>query len=326
LTLTEDQQLQAVRANSHMMIDFFARGHLIPFLGAGVNLADRPDGATFRQREYLPNAAELSKNIADRFHYPSEWGDRDNLMRVSWHASANVGDGVLYEYLHDIFNQEYPLTSVHTFFAELPGKLRKKGYPTQPRLIITTNYDRLMERAFEKVNEPYDVLSYVAHKDISEDEVGKFRYKEYGKESRVLIDRDDFKLSDRAVILKIHGAVHDPWNRSSFVITEDHYLEYLARMVESSQIPSVLMEEMLYKRFLFLGYSLSDWNLRVLLNIITERRPFNDWSWAIMDNPKAWDADYWTEHKVRLTKWSLNDYIRLLTEWLEALPNNGEGS
>src|SRR6185295_16083811 len=144
--------------------------------------------------------------------------ERNNLPRVSWHASATVGHGKLYRELHEIFSADYPLTDVHKFFARLPGRLRRKGYHGRHQLIVTTNYDDLLERAFDEEREEYDLLSYVAHNDTKHGgEVGKFRYMQHGGESRVLYDPEEIDpFIKRTVILKIHGAVDKAnWKRSS---------------------------------------------------------------------------------------------------------------
>jgi hypothetical protein len=45
-------------------------GALLPFLGAGASLCDRPDGAEWEQGRYLPSAWELGRLLAERSRYP----------------------------------------------------------------------------------------------------------------------------------------------------------------------------------------------------------------------------------------------------------------
>lgn len=321
---TTKQQLQA---HCRMMINWMARGYLIPFLGAGVNLSNRPPGAAFLPNCYLPNGEELSESIADAFPtYP--WSDKKDLMRVSWYASEEFGYGALYRHLHEIFSGDYPLTDVHEFFARLPGKLAAKGYPVRHQLIVTTNYDAVLERAFDEAGETYDVLTYVAHNEIDKREQGRFRYTPHRGDPRIIFQPNHFILPDeRTVILKIHGAV-DRMNseRDSFVITEDDYIDYVVRMnTPTFKIPVALTQKMTKKHFLFLGYSLADWNMRVLFKSIRESRQFNDTSWAVMHKTKEWDEAYWQKHKVRLLTLSLKDYVDILNEQLDALPEAGGG-
>ena len=56
--------------------------------------------------------------------------------------------------------------------------------------------------------------------------------------------------------------------RDSYVITEDSYIDYLVGDDVGAQIPFLLMERMEESHFLFLGYSMHDWNLRVILSRI----------------------------------------------------------
>jgi hypothetical protein len=306
-----------------MIVHWMTEGIIIPFFGAGVNLAGRSAGTPFTPKENLPRASELSLEIAHRFGYP--WDDRENLLRVSWYAARN-GGRELYKFLHDLFSASYQTNEVHKFFAELPSKLAAKGYRHCRQLIVTTNYDQMLERAFDDAGEPYDVLSYVAWSD-EEYEKGKFRYTPHrGKPTPVLTPATldlpiEENVLERNIILKIHGAVDGSnQGRSSFVITEDDYIDYLARMNPASQVPALLMEKMKDSSFLFLGYSLGDWNLRVFLHSLWSNQPRNDTSWAVMNETKDWDEEYWRRHRVDLWKLSLSDYVEVLREELDALP------
>ena len=49
-----------------------------------------------------------------------------------------------------------------------------------------------------------------------------------------------------------------------FLITEEHYVDFLGRP-ETVQVPQMLATLMKKKNFLFLGYGLKDWNVRVML-------------------------------------------------------------
>jgi hypothetical protein len=312
MTLTSQDEL---RAHCRRMIDYMAGGAVIPFFGAGINLSNRPPQASFIPGQYLPNAAELSASIAARFNYP--FADTTNLSHVSWYAKSIAGRSGLYRYLHEIFSPDYPLTAVHRFFARLPATLAAKGYADRHQLIFTTNYDQLLERAFTEANEPYDLLFYVAH---SEDmrEVGRFKYVPHGGERQIIFDPTLFDLPmERTIILKIHGSVETNWEDSSFVISEDDYIDYLARMnTDSYRIPSVVMEKMMQRSFLFLGYSLMDWDLRILHNL----NVFGGDPWAIMKQTDEWQMAYWRAHSVQFKQLSLSDYLDALSEELDALP------
>ena len=166
--------------------------------------------------------------------------------------------------------------------------MRGKGYGERAAnpLIITTNYDDVLERAYAEVGEPVDVLTYVAdgaHR-------GKFVHRPANQEP-VVIDRPNeylaIPIGTRTVILKMHGAIdRSSADGDSYVITEDHYLEYLARTELTTLLPVQVGKVLRQSHFLFLGYSLADWNLRVLLHRIWGQQVLSWKSWAIQMKPK----------------------------------------
>ena len=252
-------------------------GKVVPFLGAGANLCGRPDGEPWRLGRYLPSGPELAEVLARRSRYPVP-GDVD-LLRVSQYVDAVLGERALYEYLRSTFDADYPPTALHQLLAELPEMLRRHG--AAPMLILTTNYDDALERAFDTRGEQYDLLWYEAKKGAAR---GHFMHR--GEHGAVAIKRPNeytaLAAAERTAILKLHGAVDrsDP-KGDSYVITEDNYIDYLTRGDISSQIPITLRDQMADSHFLFLGYSLRDWNLRVILHRIWGQQALDLKSWAI---------------------------------------------
>lgn len=292
-----------------------AEGQVVFFLGAGVNLCNRPPDTGYTIGKFLPSGRELAKDLAQAFEYP--WCDTENLLRVAWYAALKEKTAPLYRHLHKIFNFDYPPTDVHTFLAHLPESLRRKGYSDCYQIIVTTNYDDVLERTFKEIGEPFDVVYYVAVSE-NEQERGKFLHVPFEGEPEYILDHtkydrlpidEDYRVR-RTLILKIHGAVdRKRWMRSSFVVTEDDYIDYLARMDLSKPLPKMLEAKMKYSSFLFLGYSLADWNLRVILHRIWGSRPFTANSWAIMDKAEEPDEKFWQSRSVEFMKLPLDRYI-----------------
>ena len=88
-----------------------SEGRIIPFLGAGASLCDRGDEAWEPGSPFLPSGSELASYLADEGMYPNP-GDRD-LLRISQYVDRAGGEDELYRYLHEVFNPEYPPTSLH---------------------------------------------------------------------------------------------------------------------------------------------------------------------------------------------------------------------
>jgi hypothetical protein len=317
-------------AHYAMILQAITSGRVIPFLGAGVNLSDRPEGATWAQRQaqYLPSGGELAEHLAGSFGYPGD--DPRNLLRISQYVAVTMGSGPLYATLHDVFDADYAPTSLHRFLAALPALLASKGLPPHYPLILTTNYDDLMERALQEAGQSYDVVSYVADGE----QRGKFvHWPPADGESAhepVVIDRPNeyrgLALDERPVVLKIHGAIDRTsvdGERDSFVITEDHYIDYLTRTDLANLIPVTLVAKLKRSHFLFLGYSLSDWNLRVILHRIWGEQKLSWKSWAVQLNPEPIELEFWDQRGVDIVNARLDQYVAALRERLEALPVAG---
>lgn len=296
-------------------------GRVIPFLGAGVNLCGRPAGVPWRQGQYLPAGGELAAYLAQSFGYPDD--EAVDLVRVSQYVAVMNGSGPLYEGLHALFDADYPPTPLHQLLASLPGALRALGYPPRHQLIVTTNYDDVLERAFRAAGELFDLVTYIAEGE----ERGKFLHTP-PEDEPVVIDRPNeyrgLNLEQRSAILKIHGAV-DRLNpeRDSYIITEDHYIDYLTRTDISNLIPVMLAARLRKSHFLFLGYSLRDWNLRVILHRIWGEQKLSYKSWAIQLKPQTLDQEFWRKRDVDILDVRLEDYVASLSQRLGALPRPG---
>lgn len=319
-----------------VVIDAIEKGRLIPFFGAGVNLCNRPNDYDWQQpwdptSDFLPSGAELSKRLADRYKYPAD--DWWNLLRVAQYVAAVSGETALDEELQQFFDRDYPVTPLHEFFAGIPRVLRDRGYKHSNLLIVTTNYDDLMERALQEAGESYDLISYIRD---GEDR-GKFQHHQpCGRESTVVHSANDYEaasVDQRTVVLKIHGAVQrtdsaddEEPDSFNFVITEDDYISFLAQGDISEKIPILVRERFERCQFLFLGYGLADWNMRAFFkDIQTEQRANNKRlrSWAVQLNPDEMEEQFWDDRKVKIYDKPLDEYVEELSERLQALPAKG---
>lgn len=294
----------------------FAEGRVVPFLGAGASLCGRPAEAGYERGLYLPSASELLEYLSDT--YPA--GEPRDLLRVAQFVYVMEGSGPLYERLHQLFDAPYPVTELHQVLASLPGTLRAKGYRDRHLLVMTTNYDDLLERAFEAAGEPHDVVWYVADGDSR----GKFRHRTPDGAARVIDKPNEYaalSLADRSVVLKIHGAFSraNP-DEDSYVIAEDHYIDYLTRADIAGLIPVTLAAKVKRSHFLFMGYSLTDWNMRVILQRIWGGQQLTYKSWAIQREPRPLDIEVWKKRGVDILDVELTTYARSLRARLDALP------
>jgi hypothetical protein len=301
-------------AHYSMIARSMLEGEVVPFLGAGIDVFSRPLGQSWSIGHYLPNVNELAAYLASTFDYPPT--EQQDLLRVCQYVDLVTGSGRLYEELHRLFDADYPPNPLHKLLAAFP-QLVRSGSASQHQLIVTTSYDDALERAFRVVGEEFDLVTYVAEGEYR----GRFRHVMPDGEVKMIDRANEYaalSLYNRPVILKIHGAVDrgDPeWD--SYVITEDHYIEYLTRTDISNLIPVTLVAKLRRSHFLFFGYSLREWNLRVILNRIWGQQALTYRSWALQPNPELLDEEFWSRRGVDILAASLDEYTSALSGHLE---------
>lgn len=75
--------------------------------------------------------------------------------------------------------------------------------------------------------------------------------------------------------------------------------------------------------FLFLGYSLSDWNMRAILHQIWGQQTRSYRSWAVQLKPSEFNKKSWSNRGVDILDVSLEDYVATLSEWIQAFKLDG---
>jgi DNA-binding SARP family transcriptional activator len=264
-------------------------GRVVPVLGADV--------------------AELAKGLARSFSYP---GNGHPLTRVSQYVAVMKGSGPLYDELHSLLAEEVTPTPVHRFFASLPPLLRARGVPHQ--LLVTTSYDLALEQAFLDAGEEFDVVAYLA----TGRNRGKFCHLAPGGQAGLIgipnTYATELSLDRRTIILKLHGRVDPSPERQweSFVVTEDDYIDYLARTDVSASVPVGVAAKLRRSHFLFLGYTMEDWNLRVVLNRLWGDRPLSYRSWAVQPDAKQLEQEFWRRRDVEVLQLPLEEYVAAL--------------
>jgi DNA-binding SARP family transcriptional activator len=269
-------------------------GRLVPVLGTGTNF----DGS-------IPGLDEIATYLADCFDYQPESRE---LARVSEYVALMKGVGPLYDELHDLLDRDYDPGPVQRSLADVARVLRERGAPRQ--LIVTTNLDLALERAFSDAEERIDVVSYISlgrHQ-------GRFLHVRAEGDSSVVEVPNAYTwitLDDRTVILKLLGQVdREPERRwESFAVTEDDHIDYLAQADIASLVPVTLVARLRRSHFLFLGYPLRDWGLRVFLHRIWGREKVAYRSWAVDVSIDPVERELWRQRGVNVIDVPLDEYV-----------------
>jgi hypothetical protein len=220
-----------------------------------------------------------------------------------------LGRAVLRQELHDIFARDFAHGSIHRLLAQAPA----------PLLIITTNYDDLLERAFKEQGRPFDLVVYPT--DNTEEWGASVAHWPHGatEPDYVSPKRLRIDLSATTVIFKMHGTIdHADTGREAYVITEDDYSDFLVRMAKQTAIPAVFTEHFRMRHFLFLGYSLNDWNFRVILSRIERDLPHLGSqelpAWSIQFKPSLLEQALWSRRQVTIYDMPISDFVARLEQ------------
>ena len=241
------------------------KGRLVPFLGAGANLGGRPAGETWQPGgPYMPNARELATHLAERFRV-----EHGPLIDVADVISIRVGEAPLTEELRRVFDYDHPPTSLHRLLAAMPARMRERDGRWSRPLFVTTNYDDLLEAAFNQVGEPYDLVSYSAS---FRGEAPFVHVSPGGDRTAIEHKRALDLLDERPVIFKIHGSIDrlDP-RLDTYVISEEDYIDLLSEDT-LDEMPIPIKARLAQSDMLFLGYAMRDWDVMVALRRLRRER------------------------------------------------------
>ncbi|MEB3318024.1 MAG: toll/interleukin-1 receptor domain-containing protein [Cyanobacteriota bacterium] len=341
----------------HKIVEAILAGKVVPFLGADINLCDRPkrnDGTAevwTIDSPFPPSNQELAIYLDSysaemgptyRHELSCPYGETEGLEHLpegcplrrgdpplrlpvqnvsQYLASGEGGDDALDAALINLFEKEYQPNCTHRFLASLPSLLRSRSQEPNYPLIVSTCFDNALERAFAAANEPVDVVSF-----IGDAQGGHFQH-QTPNDMRIDISDpntySDLDLEKRPVILRLYGG----YASSSFQITEDHYIDYLSHRGIAELIPSSLLRILRADDtcLWFLGYSLGLWNQRVILRRLWQKKikeSGKTW-WAIKTHPDQLEQRIWKRYMVRMLPnrdLQLEDYIADIDQSLRATP------
>lgn len=309
------------RAHYDSVLSFMTgKESFVPVLGSGV-------------RGSLPDARELAGHLAEKFELGSVPLD---LAEVAQRVMVARGPDDLNDEISLVLKPMLEPDDTHRFLASLPQRLEQLGLRKRYQMILTTNYDSALEKAFEAAGEQYDLVVFLAN-GMGEAETGrgKFLHVPPAGEPEVIYEtRDYHKLPltedyepERTVIVKINGAAEGGqggcrWD-GSYVLTEDQYIDYLVTNEMVTVVPVQILNKLRKSHCLFLGYEVQDWSLRVFLKRIWRGQALKNKSWAIEHQPEALEKDLWGLLNVDLLASPPNAYVKELDACLGARRGNG---
>jgi DNA-binding SARP family transcriptional activator len=253
----------------------------------------------------------LASELARRFGLEAVTPE---LARVSQAVAVLNGAGPLYDTLHTLVEGNGEPSAVHRFLARLPGLLRQRE--TAQPLLVTTGYELALERALEEVDEEYETVCYLASGQMR----GSFCHISPTGTANV-IERPnayagELGLDERTVLLHLQGRIDRSTERAweSFAVTEDDFIHYgdVAR-----RLPVSLAARLRRTHLLLLGYTLSTWTLRVVLERLWGAEPLPYRSWSVHAGPQPLEREFWRRRDVEVVDMAPAAYVAELEQALE---------
>ena len=236
----------------------------------------------------------LASELARRFGVDA---DTRELARVSQAVAVLNGSGPLYDTLHTLVEGDGEPSPVHRFLAGLPALLRERD-AGQP-LLVTTGYELALERALEEVEEQYETVCYLAAGQMR----GSFCHIAPTGVASV-IERPnaytgELALDERTVLLHLQGRIDRSTERAweSFAVTEDDFIHYGD---VAGRLPVAIAARLRRTHLLLLGYTLSDWTLRVVLERLWGEEPVRYRSWSVHAGPSPLEREFWRRRNVEV--------------------------
>jgi len=214
------------------------KGKLIIFVGAGVSY--NVDG--------MPSWEELVKTMAKAVGYSKcdqcKKAKKDCQLSCLLKESYSTDEYLkIPQYLYNLDKKKYYEIFKNNFKEiDVDAPLSKAIFELNPAHIITTNYDHLLESCTSELRQQYQVI--IEDKDLLDTHASKY-------------------------IIKMHG---DLANLQSIVLKEQDYLDFSQMKVLIELFVKALLTDHL---ILFLGYSLNDYNIKLIISWLNFMRQQN---------------------------------------------------
>jgi hypothetical protein len=288
---TSTPQSTAVPALAHL--DRVARlledGRLTFFLGSAVHAPTTLMAQSFY--EELARVFECQALQEERF-------------AVAQYIADRHGREELYRQIRRLFaSTPLPPRDTHELFAVWTRPRIGGGKSLPFPLIVTTNYDDVLEDRLAQAGLPFHLFSYQADGPFR----GLFYHRDVSDHWRI-IERpcNIWQLSDGFIVVKLNGGFdRRGWIPESYVTTRLDYWDLAARI--PSVLPAVVRDKLASQPLLFLGHGLAAADVESLVRFAHKDHP-GPRSWAVALN-KTNGIDYWRQCGVEILDLDVNVYV-----------------
>ena len=255
-----------------ILIEHIKNKNIVLFLGSGFAFnAKHPTGKN------PPLGNELANMIADKFLGGSFKNDSLTFISDLAISESNLFD--VQKFIFDIFEPFSPNES-HLIYPKLPWKA-----------IFTTNYDRILEKAYDNNNDNLQKLSIV-FRNTPEQQI--------------------FKGDDSVPYYKLHGCISyiNDKNLPLVLSTE----QYITHKKNRDRLFRKLEDLSRDYPFIFIGYSNQDHNIRTILKQLESLGDGRPRSYMISPNISQQEISYWEKRSITPISIGHEEFIKTVSD------------
>jgi hypothetical protein len=121
-----------------------------------------------------------------------------------------------------------------------------------------------------------------------------------------------------SVIYKVcgcFGMYGSPTEDETIIVSDGDFFS-LAKNLEKL-IPDYLGNWFSWRSFLFVGHNFDEWQERLILDTILQKKSGSQISYAVSENPTPYESAYWKAKAVTLYRTRLEEFVNQLSEHME---------
>ncbi|HET9369536.1 MAG TPA: SIR2 family protein [Vicinamibacterales bacterium] len=261
------------------------------------------------------------------------------LLDASSYCSYQVAREIFWADLKKLFANKQEPTETSKLVAQAAANYierNKDDIQSQDFLVITTNYDCLIEHALLTANVAHCVLTvpksdppsielsfspnaqaYLGLTDARFQKLVQNVSLEDGKPRATTMFSGLVNRPRPLVMLyKIHGSLHPASTQAtdSVVITNEDYVTFLSI---AGVVPSYITTRLPKVGLLFLGYSFSDWNVRSLYRSVTRYRAARSATtkdYAVLLNPSPYEVGFFEKNQIDVLDTPLDLFCQRMSQ------------
>ena len=306
--------------NYQLLAKRLMRGDFVPFIGSEIlYLSGLP----------VPPSPEMAREMAERIKYHDFNGTRPMISQ--YYRMEGYSKGMVAETVKNMLkkNMDPCLPNpVYDVLSEIDA----------PIMIISSSYDNLLECIFKEKGKKFAVGSHYVFSS-SEDDFGKILVKYSDKPGvETLCTAEELSslelLENRyTFIYKVCGGfctntdeIDDREQAAAggkadpLLLLENDFFSF-SRHLEQL-IPDYIIQRLLGRGFLFLGYSLEEWQDRLIAHAFLEKsRGRTDSSYSVWPGPSRFNRIFWKSNQVDILNEELKHFATRLSENIRHMKN-----